>query len=77
MPKRAGHLYEEMCEQRNIKLAILDAARGKHSRKDVRNVLEHIDDYAAQNSFAKISGGIHKPVRRAGALQCLLVPTKN
>jgi hypothetical protein len=48
MPKRAGHLYEEMCEQRNIKLAILDAARGKHSRKDVQNVLGHIDDYAAK-----------------------------
>ena len=48
MPKRAGHLYEKMCKQKNIKLAILDAARGKHSRKDVRNVLEHIDDYAAK-----------------------------
>ena len=37
------HQYEEAIKPENIKEAIIEAARHKHKRRDVQNVLEHID----------------------------------
>lgn len=44
--KRVGFLYEKICSEENIKLAILDAAKGKKKkRRDVRKVLNNLDFY--------------------------------
>lgn len=44
--KRAGHLYEKVCEIENIKLAIRKASLGKRNKKYVRRVLGSEDRYA-------------------------------
>lgn len=44
--KRIGHLYEEITDYENIKLAITNASKRKKSRKAVKHVVDNIDYYA-------------------------------
>ena len=43
--KRKGHLYPIVYEKDTIRKAILSASKGKRHRKDVRRILENIDEY--------------------------------
>lgn len=52
MPKRIGNIYKDMCKIENIKQAIFDSARGKTKRKNVKNVLNNVNEYA--NKIQKI-----------------------
>ena len=45
MPKRVGFLYDKMLDKTFIRNVIVEAAHGKHKRRDVRRVLKHIDKY--------------------------------
>ena len=45
MPKRIGFLYEKMESKPFIRRVILEAARGKRKRREVRRVLKHLDEY--------------------------------
>lgn len=45
MPKRVGYLYEKMLDRELIRYAIVEAARHKHKRREVRKVLEQLDWY--------------------------------
>ena len=45
MPKRIGFLYEKMESKPFIRRVILDAARGKSKRREVRRVLKNLDEY--------------------------------
>lgn len=44
--KRIGYIYEKIISIDNCKAAIINASKGKHSRKKVRNILENVDCYA-------------------------------
>lgn len=44
--KRAGHLYEQICNLDNIKQAIWKASEKKRRQKNVRRVLNNIEHYA-------------------------------
>lgn len=44
--KRAGYLYEKICDLDNIKIAILEASKKKRRQRNVRKILSHIDYYA-------------------------------
>ncbi|MDO5391045.1 MAG: reverse transcriptase domain-containing protein [Eubacteriales bacterium] len=46
--KRAGFLYEKICDLDNIKAAILNASKKKRRQKNVRRILDNIDYYAHQ-----------------------------
>ena len=48
MPKRVGYLYAAMLDLEHIKAIIIKAARHKHGRAEVREVLAHLDDYAME-----------------------------
>lgn len=48
--KRIGYLYEKIYDVENIKLAIRNAAKGKHSRRYVKRILENSDYYANEIS---------------------------
>ena len=48
--KRVGYIYEKIWNIENCKAAILDAAKGKKRRRNVKRVLEKIDDYAEELS---------------------------
>jgi|GEM_PF-3796066 len=52
MPKRIGNIYKDMRKIENIKQAIFDSARGKTKRKNVKNVLNNVNEYA--NKIQKI-----------------------
>lgn len=41
--KRVGHIFEQICELDNIKLAIMKASLGKRDQKRVKRVIENID----------------------------------
>ena len=45
MPKRIGFLYEKMEDKSFIRRVILEAARRKRKRREVRRVLKHLDEY--------------------------------
>lgn len=44
-PKKAGFLYDKMMDRDFIRTVILDAAKGKRKRREVRRVLANLDDY--------------------------------
>lgn len=44
--KRAGHLFEKICDLNNIKAAILNASKKKRRQKCVRKILKDLDAYA-------------------------------
>ena len=44
--KRVGHLYEQICDIENIRLAIHKASKGKTQKRQVRRVLQREDYYA-------------------------------
>jgi len=46
--KRVGYIYKEICSFENCKDAILTASKGKRNRKNVKKVLDHLDEKAAE-----------------------------
>lgn len=44
-PKKAGFLYDKMLDRDFIRTVILEAAKGKRKRREVRRVLANLDDY--------------------------------
>ena len=45
MPKRVGYLYDKMVDRDFIRAVILEAAKGRHSRKDIARILADLDGY--------------------------------
>ena len=45
MPKRVGYLYDKMLDKDLIRFVILDSARHKYRRREVRKVLTHLEKY--------------------------------
>lgn len=43
--KREGFIYEKICHKENIRVAIMNASKGKRNRDDVRRVLSNITYY--------------------------------
>ena len=43
--KRIGNIYEKMTERERCKEAILKASKGKKDRKDVKEVISHLEFY--------------------------------
>ena len=58
--KRVGHLYEQITDLENIKLAIHNASRRKRSRPSVQKVLED-PDRAALNIQKILMSGTYEP----------------
>ena len=50
MPKRVGNLKQKMHDRRFVRATILKAAAHKHGRREVQEVLEHLDDYATETA---------------------------
>ena len=46
--KRVGYLYKEICDLENCKAAIITASRGKRKRKNVKKVLDNLDEKAKE-----------------------------
>ena len=46
--KRKGNFYADICNKQNIKKAIIRAAEGKHSRKNVAKIINNIDFYVEE-----------------------------
>lgn len=44
-PKKAGFLYDKMMDRDFIRNVILEAAKGKRKRREVRRVLNNLEDY--------------------------------
>lgn len=76
--KTYKHLMEQIASEENIRAAILNASKRKRNRKDVKEVLEHIDYHVAAVQKILLSGnykarvdevcivneGTHNKVRR-------------
>ena len=45
MPKRVGYLYDKMVDRDFIRAVILEAAKGRQSRKDIARILADLDGY--------------------------------
>lgn len=58
--KRVGHLYEQIIDIENIKLAIHNASRRKKNRTSVKRVLEDIDK-SAQDVQRVLASGSYQP----------------
>lgn len=58
--KRVGHLYEQIIDIENIKLAIHNASARKKNRTSVKRVLEDVDK-SAQNVQRILMSGEYKP----------------
>ena len=43
--KAKGNIYCKICEKENIRLAIIKASKNKGHRKDVRKVINNIEQY--------------------------------
>ena len=52
MPKRVGYLYDKMVDRDFIRAVILEAAKGRQSRKDIARILADLDGYV-ENGCAK------------------------
>ena len=46
--KRIGFIFEKICSRENIRLAIIEAARNKHKKKSVIEVLDNLESYVEQ-----------------------------
>jgi len=55
--KRAGRLYEKICNIENIKLAILNASKGKRNKCYVKRILDDIDKKATELSISLLMHG--------------------
>lgn len=44
--KRYGYIYESVCDLHNIKMAIMQASKGKRHQNRVKRILENMDFYA-------------------------------
>lgn len=49
-PKRAGYLYEEIYDIENLKRAIMNASKKKRNHKNVKKVIDGIDEYSRRLS---------------------------
>ena len=54
--KTYKHLMEQIASEENIRAAILNASKRKRNRKDVKEVLEHIDYHVAAVQKILLSG---------------------
>ena len=48
--KRVGNIYKNVWSKENCKAAILEAAKNKKRRRNVKKILESLDDYAEELS---------------------------
>lgn len=62
MPKRVGYLYDKMLNKDLIRFVILESARHKHRRHEVRKVLTHLEKYVEQ-TYKILSEGSYVPTR--------------
>lgn len=62
MPKRVGYLYDKMLDKDLIRFVILESARHKHRRHEVRKVLTHLEKYVEQ-TYKILSEGSFVPTR--------------
>lgn len=62
MPKRVGYLYDKMLDKDLIRFVILESARHKHRRHEVRKVLAHLEKYVEQ-TYKILSEGSFVPTR--------------
>lgn len=62
MPKRVGYLYDKMLNKDLIRFVILESARHKHRRHEVRKVLTHLEKYVEQ-TYKILSAGSYVPTR--------------
>lgn len=46
--KRVGYIFEEICDLKNIKWAIIESSRKKRKRKSVKKILLNTDKYARE-----------------------------
>ena len=46
--KRVGFLWDKVCSKENIKAAIIEAAKHKEKRKDVKKIIQDIDFFVSQ-----------------------------
>ena len=60
MPKRVGFLYEKMMDRAYIREIIVQAAKGKHHRREVRRVLADLDGYV-EKAYAMIVAESYVP----------------
>lgn len=60
MPKRVGFLYDKMLDKDFIRNTIVDAARHKHRRRDVRRVLKYLDIYV-DKTYDMLLNGTFRP----------------
>ena len=44
--KRIGYLFEQICDEENIKRAIITASKGKRDRARVKTIIDNADHYA-------------------------------
>ena len=58
--KRIGNLYDKICQEDNIRLAIRNASKGKRHRRQVRRVLEQ-EDRAVEQIIATLRSGSYTP----------------
>lgn len=62
MPKRVGYLYDKMLDKDLIRVVILDSARHKYRRREVRKVLTHLEKYV-ERTYKILSEGSYVPTR--------------
>lgn len=62
MPKRVGYLYDKMLDKDLIRFVILDSARHKYRRREVRKVLTHLEKYV-ERTYKILSEGSYVPTR--------------
>jgi len=61
--KSYNHLFEKLIEEDNIELAIRNASLGKRDRREVKKVLENIDEYIPyyQKMVSSFKNAKHRP----------------
>jgi len=53
--KRIGNIYEKICDVDNIKLAILEASKGKRLQNRVAHVLNNIDEFSVKIQYMLVN----------------------
>ena len=60
--ERVGYLYDKMLDKDLIRVVILDSARHKYRRREVRKVLTHLEKYV-ERTYKILSEGSYVPTR--------------
>lgn len=61
--KRTGYIYEELISLDNCRKAIRKASKGKRKRQEVKDILDHIDEYAEDLSRRLVDLNFVTPYR--------------